>query len=128
MEVLPAENWAETGPTCNGLFRLLLFTLLRIDRVVRRTRSGMLGSNLALLLTPQSRGTGFSPGLLILAAFLSLFPVETQLTNGFPELTKVDGFADIAVAAELVTFDDVFLFVRSGQNDHRYKVGALFGM
>ena len=52
MEVLPVENWADTGPTCKGLFRLALFPLRRIDRLVRRTRSNTLYSNLALLLTP----------------------------------------------------------------------------
>ena len=46
-------------------------------------------------------------------------PIEAQICNGLGELSEFDRLSHIAVRAEPIASEQVFMFVRGGQYDHR---------
>ena len=52
-------------------------------------------------------------------------PVEAELADGFEEFGEVDGFADVAVAAEGVAGEEVLFLAGGGEDDDGEELGAV---
>src|SRR5690606_32516592 len=51
-------------------------------------------------------------------------PIDAELAGGFRKLGEVHGFTDVAVASQTVTLQEILLFPRGRQHDHRQKPRA----
>jgi len=54
-------------------------------------------------------------------------PVEPELTRGLDKLVEIDGLADVAIGAQAVASNAVFLLVGRGEDHHRQQIGARIG-
>ena len=54
-------------------------------------------------------------------------PVESELSDGFDELVEIDGFANVAVYAEVVAFGEIAVLLGAGEDDDGKAAGALVG-